>query len=176
MREAYYYLIASLPLLEFGMKTPFTYAHFLSICEEQLSPGDLDIIKEIKLVSLESPDSRCLTLREWNKFNMTLVNEIIRVRANKQGKDVSKYILGEDSTDLFMAGFALWVVDQDSPLEAEVSLDRLRWEKLDDLGKAHYFDIDYLVTYALKLQILIRWDQINSSDGMQVLQDLITAA
>ena len=175
MKEAYYYLIASLPLLEFGTKTPFTYADFLSICEEQLSSGDLKIIKETRLAPLKNPDSRCLTLKEWNKFNITLRNEIAKVRTSRQGKDAGRYIRGEDYADPFIVSFAQWIVNQDSPLEAEISLDRLRWEKLDDLGKGHYFDIDYLVTYALKLQILARWEQINSSDGMQALQNLVTA-
>ena len=173
MREAYYYLIASLPLLEFGMKTLFTYADFLSICEEQLSSSDLNIIKETRLAPLENPYSHCLTLREWNKFNITLRNEIAKVRANKQGKDASKYIRGEDYVDPFMASFTQWVINQDSPLEAEISLDRFRWEKLDDLGRGHYFDIDYLVVYALKLRILERWENINSNDGMQALQNLV---
>ena len=175
MREAYYYLIASLPLLEFGMKTLFTYADFLSICEEQLSPNDLKIIKETRLAPLKNPDSRCLTLKEWNKFNITLRNEIVKVRTGRQEKDASRYIRGKDCADSFIASFAQWVINQDSPLEAEISLDRFRWEKLDDLGKGHYFDIDCLVTYALKLQILARWENINSNDGMQVLQNLVTA-
>ncbi len=175
MKEAYYYLIASLPLLEFGTKMPFSYEGFLSMCEEQLSPSDLKIIKETELMSLGDADSRCTTLKEWNNFNIILRNEIAKVRASRQGKDVGKYIRGEDRIDPFIVSFAQWVINQDSPLEAEISLDRSRWEKLDDLGKGHYFDIDYLVTYALKLQISARWEKINSSDGMKVLQDLITA-
>ena len=58
------------------------------------------------------------------------------------------------------------------PLEAELYLDRIRWEKLEELEKNHYFDITYLVAYALKLQILERWDRINSIGGDEAMQKL----
>ncbi|MFW5685010.1 MAG: DUF2764 family protein, partial [Spirochaetota bacterium] len=44
----------------------------------------------------------------------------------------------------------------DSPLSGEDALDRARWRFLDDLEAGHYFDLDRVVIYFLKLQLLAR--------------------
>ncbi len=174
MRE-YYYLAASLSLLEFGMKIPVRYEDFLSYCEEQLSIKDLETIKRAKITPAEDPEDPCPTLREWKKFDTTLRNELSGYRASKKSKDAAVYTRGEGYLDPFLAIEAHWAINEESPLEAERFLDRLRWERIEELEKEHYFDIDYLVAYALKLQILERWQRIDSEGGMQVLQGLVSA-
>ncbi len=174
MRE-YYYLAASLPLLEFGMKMPVLYEDFLSSCQEQLSIKDLETIKRTNLTPTEDPEDPCPTLREWKKFDTTLRNELSRYRASKKSKDAAVYIRGEGYLDPFLATEAHWAINEKSPLEAERFLDRFRWERIEELEKEHYFDIDYLIAYALKLQILERWQRIDSEGGMRLLQDLVSA-
>ena len=171
----YYYLVASLPLLEFGMKMPILYEDFLSRCKDELSPKDLDIIKRAKIRPAEDIEDASLTLRQWKRFEATFRNELAGHRASKRSKDASRYIRGEGYKDPFLAIKAHWAVNEESPLEAERFLDRLRWEKIEELERTHYFDIDYLVAYALKLEILERWQNINSEGGMQVLQGLVSA-
>ena len=174
MRE-YYYLVASLPLLEFGMKMPVSYEDFLSCCQEQLSIKDLETIKRTKIAPTEEAKDPCPTLREWKKFDITLRNELSRSRASKKSKDAAVYIRGEGYLDPFLAIEAHWAINEDSPLEAERFLDRFRWERIEELEREHYFDIDYLIAYALKLQLLERWQRIDSEGGMRVLQDLVSA-
>lgn len=174
MRE-YYYLAASLPLLEFGMKMPILYEYFLSCCQEQLSIKDLETIKRTKIAPTEDQEDHCPTLREWKKFDTTLRNELSRYRASKKSKDAAVYIRGEGYLDPILAIEAHWAINEESPLEAERFLDRFRWERIEELEKEHYFDIDYLIAYALKLQILERWQRIDSEGGMRVLQNLVSA-
>lgn len=171
----YYYLIASLPMLEFGTRASILYSDFITHCQEELHTSDMKIIERVKIRPFEDMKDSSPTLREWKRFDTSLRNEIARSRAVRFAKDPSQYIRGENYPDPFVSGFAHWAVSQDSPIEAERFLDQLRWEKIEELEKGHYFDIDFLITYALKLQILERWDRINSGRGMQVLQDLLMA-
>jgi hypothetical protein len=55
-------------------------------------------------------------------------------------------------------------------LEAEKSLDLERWRFLDEVSAGHYFDIDSLIVYALKLKILIRWDKVYNTNSEMVLK------
>jgi len=173
MGHPYYYLIASLPMLEFGMKSPISYAEFFTRFREQLSGPDIEIIKRVEIAPHEETGYSSVTLKEWNIFDTTLRNEIARSRAGKYAKDPAQYIRGEGYPDPFISGFLQWVDSLDSPLEAELSLDRMRWMKIEELEKGHYFDIDYLITYALKLLILERWERINSGNGMEALRGLV---
>jgi len=52
-------------------------------------------------------------------------------------------------------------------------LDRIRWEKIEELKTGHYFDIEYLTAYCLQLQILERWDRVDSGSGMEILKELV---
>ena len=175
MRE-YYYLVASLPLLEFGMKMPISYEDFFSSCREQLSSKDLEAIKRAKIAPTEEAKDPYPTLGQWKRFDITLRNELSRYRASKKSKDTAAYIRGEGYLDPFIATEAHWAANEASPLEAERFLDRFRWETIEELEREHYFDIDYLIAYALKLQILGRWQRIvDSEGGMRVLQNLTSA-
>jgi len=151
-------------MLEFGMKMPFLYDNFFKNCEEQLVFSDMEIIRNKKASSL---------LKEWENFDTTLRNEIVKFRAQKKSIDPQQYIRGENLQDPFIAKFAHWVTSEQPLLEAEIGLDRYRWEKIDELSKGHYFDIDFLVAYAIKLKILERWDKINSGGKEEVLQELL---
>jgi len=175
MQERYYYLIATLPMLEFGAKAPLSYDDFLLRCKEQLVPADMEIVERAETSPCEDINERCYLLKEWKRFDKDLRNEIARARANKKGKDPARYIRGEGYPNPFMTGLAQWAVNQASPLEPELRLDRARWEKLEEIGRYHYFDVGFLVIYALKLQILERWQEIDSGRGMKVLGDLLGA-
>ena len=47
---------------------------------------------------------------------------------------------------------------------------RHRWSLLDDFEVGHYFDIERLIIYYLKLQILWRKQQFNREDGTNVFE------
>lgn len=169
----YYYFVASLPCLEFGSRAPVAYEKFLSLASELLTSSDSRTIERAKIGPCEDLDDPAPVLREWKTFDMSCRNETTRLRAAKKSKDPAQYIRGENYPDPFTAGFAHGAAGQADPLEAEIYLDRIRWEKLEELEKNHYFDIEYLVAYALKLQILERWDRINSVGGDEAVQILV---
>jgi Protein of unknown function (DUF2764) len=171
MKNFYYYLVASLPMLQFGMKPPFSYPGFLEACSSELNQDDRDILANISITLWES-DSYSDVLKEWKKFDRSLKNELVRTRAVKRGKDPNKYLCGSDSPDPFIAPLAHWATNQDSPMEAELYLDKIRWGKIEEIKTGHYFDMECLVAYGLQLRILERWDRINSGDSMNILERL----
>ena len=157
-------------MLHFGMKPPFSYPDFLGSCASELSQDDMDILRESD--SHKEPGSRSVLLKEWENFNRGLMNELVRARAVKKGKDPNKYLRGDSGVDPFIAPLTHWAVNQDSPMEAELYLDRARWNKIEEIKTGHYFDIEYLTAYGFQLKILERWARINSVDGVKVLENL----
>lgn len=149
-------------MLHFGMRPPFSYSDFLEECANKLSPDDMDLLKEDK-----AP-----LLKKWNIFDTSLRNELVRTRALKRGKDPGRYLRGSVGIDPFIAPLAHWTVNQDSPMETEMHLDKIRWEKIEEIKIGHYFDMEYIAAYGLQLRILERWDGINSGDGMKILEGL----
>ena len=174
VKSAYYYLVASLPMLDFSMSPPIAYEDFLQRCREQLLEHDMKIIERTTIKPSEQTEDECAILKEWKKFDVGLRNELVRMRVTKKNKDASSYIRGEDWHDPFAAHFAHLVYNQGSPQESEKIFDRIRWEKIEDLKLGHFFDVDYLIAYALQLQILQRWVNVNQEKGMQILEELLS--
>jgi hypothetical protein len=174
MPQYYIYLISSLPMLGFGIKPPFSYQKFLELCEGKVSDEDMDILKKASL-SGEYPykDTRITTLERWRIFDTALRNELVRIRAGRLQRDPEKYLRQDGYADPSVARIAVNAHRNPAILEAEKLLDEERWRMLDELCLGHYFDIDFLVIYALKLLMLERWQRIRTADSLQMLEQVL---
>ena len=64
---------------------------------------------------------------------------------------------GNDNTDpIELAEAAREAYNHESPLSGEDILNRARWFHLDELEVGHFFDLDRVIIYYVKLQILAR--------------------
>jgi hypothetical protein len=161
MSGKYYYLVASLPYLSFGDEPPFAVDGFIAECEKWLSPEDM---KKLLSASPHCTDEECegtQFLRIWKKFDLFLREELTRFRAaRKKGEsyrvhDILKHI-----------------VDQETPFLMEKALERLRWRFIEEQSKGYFFDIDSLISYFLRLQILGRLAGFNKDEGEKFFYSL----
>lgn len=161
MASFYTYLISSLPMLHFGAKPPFSFEKFLEICRDKIPD------EEIVLLKITSH-------KKWHSFDTALRNELVKIRAQRKHIDPLKYIRGDSYTEPSIAHIAMNAYRNTSILEAEKMLEQARWQMLDELAVGHYFDLDVLIIYALKLLILERWERIRSSDKSQLLEGVLS--
>lgn len=171
MTDFYVYLISSLPMLHSGAKPPFSFERFLEICQDKISAEDIHLIKLTQEAFLYTGDQS--TLKQWCAFDTALRNELVKIRASSKHLDPLKYIRGQDYIEPYIAHTAMSVRRSPSILEAERLLDQERWRKLDELALGHYFDLDFLICYALKLLILERWERINTADMPKLLSEVL---
>jgi hypothetical protein len=152
----YYYTVASLPLLQYDSENIFSIDNFHDICAGELTERDLALIKKISLVPAEKEDiPSSPTLDCYYMWERNLRNNLVRLRAHEKGVDEQLYLrpVEEIPGPLRVAQQAF---QQESPLAAEQILNRARWELFDLLEAGHYFDIDYLIIYKLRLLLLWR--------------------
>ena len=62
----------------------------------------------------------------------------------------------------------------DDLVQAEEILSKARWQFLDELGMGHYYDIESVFIYYLKLEILKRHQEYGSLEGRNRLQEIKT--
>jgi Protein of unknown function (DUF2764) len=169
----YYYFAASLPMLTFGTRPPFSNEDFLESCNEQLSRRDREVIKNALLTPPDTIKKNNSALASWVDFEDASRNELVNFRAKKLGRDPRKYFRGEYVPDPYIAAMIVSAVQADNPLLVERRIDLARWEKLEELELEHYFDLQFLIVYFLKLQILNKWDSIRAEKGRAVLDELL---
>ncbi|MDD5566169.1 MAG: DUF2764 family protein [Candidatus Omnitrophica bacterium] len=170
----YTYLLSSLPMLHFGAKPPFSYEKFIQTCSEFVPGEDIAMLKALAMRQDEQAGPGQATLKKWHDFEAALGNELVKLRAGRKKLDPSTYLRCDGTViDSRINHIAMNAYKNTSPLEAEKVLDQGRWQMYDEFSAGHYFDIDALIVYGLKLLLLIRWEKIRTSDKVKLLEALL---
>jgi hypothetical protein len=174
MADFYPYLVASLPMLHFGMKPPFSFGRFLEVCRPFIPKKDFHLLHALPQPEQYSEKGiRNQSIQKWIEFDGALRNELVRIRATKKHLDPATYLRTDGYPGASPIPAGLTANIHTSVLDAEKTLDELRWKVLEELATGHYFDLVFLITYAYKLMILQRWENIRSADGMILLEQAL---
>jgi hypothetical protein len=172
MGSAYYYFVASLPHLEFGNPPILSLQTFLSDCERLISPEDYtQIQKALGVDEGEAAPMSNPTTKSWQQFMNALRNQSAWTRATRAQKDPQPYLKGERAFEADIVQAISAAEKNPNPLEGELLIDRLRWQKLDELCCGHFFDLEALIIYALRLKILDRFEKMDSVRGQQIFEE-----
>ncbi len=171
MAAYYTYLISSLPMLHFGNRPPLTFKEFLTECTGLIPDEETDLLKKISKGDEALYETGQPTLKKWFSFEVSLRNELARIRSSRKHEPASKYLRKDGFTDSFVAHLAISAYRNPSILGSEEALDEARWRVLDGLTVGHYFDLDFLIIYSLKLLILNRWERIHAAEKAHLLED-----
>ncbi len=172
MSGGYYYLVASLPHLKFGTAPRLTPGEFLRRCAAQVSAADYRILAETELFQTRPARTALALLDRWHDRERTLRNALASARAKRLGVTAAGHPR-DFRHDPRLAEIARHLLALDSPLAADEELDRLRWRFLEELAFGHYFDVEILVVYLLKLRILERRTRFDPVVGAALLDRML---
>ncbi len=167
---AYYYASASLPML-IGpdQPVPVNSEEMLDVCRRFIADGDYGglVASSLNPEDAEAPGI-CASYRDWER---SLRNELVIQRAAEQNLSSEEYIRASEPISGTSA-IASEAMSKSSPLEAELYLDSCRWLKIEELSTGHFFDIEFLRAYRMKLQILERRAKFDEERGFSAYRDL----
>lgn len=169
--DKYYYLISSLPVLFLERAPGIDSETFLESCRAELSEKRSQQIERVELAPRNPPV--CPAEVRWQAWETYLRNLLVRRRCHHTGCDKAHQWFRRES-DVF-PGIIREVdeaMTEDTPLERERILDRLRWRQLDDLAGEYQFDFDALVLYKIRLLITEKWRDQDLERGRNVLNEL----
>ncbi len=157
----YYYLTTSLPYLRFGSDALISSEEFLCECEKWVSPKEMEFLDGARNPFHEQREKDTLCLKEWWEFNKELVEELGRFRKNKrEGKS------GEITETI------KFIIDRETPLLMEMAFEKTKWDFLDRKSEEYHFDINWLIFYLLKLQIIERLKIFDKDAGEKIFYKL----
>ena len=168
----YYFTVASLPHLSYQMERLLTIDNFFQICEDNLSPIDVAMVKSAKIFDFDNAETVSSVLSDWYVWEKNLRNRLVLLRSKKKGDDGEEYLRetpkvfgGEKDANLAFS--------QESPLEAEDILNRARWSYLESLEFGHYFDAELLIIYYIKLQLLWHIESYDKEVGSSTYNAIV---
>ncbi len=169
----YTYFISSLPALYFDMKLPFSFDEFLKRAEDLISDDGIGALRKLADIRnlTEGTDNR--TIRDFSAFEITLRNELAKIRASRKHMDENEHIKEGGYFDAAINQLAINAHKSASVPEGEKMIDEARWQKLDELSMGHYFDFDALAIYAVKLLILEKWNNVKKANSGKLVEETL---
>ena len=175
--DRYYYTVSALPSLTFDGEPGMDAESFLQLCDETLEPADMTILRGVRLRSDGEPTGNAAA-DGWSRWERSLRAETAKARASRRGLEPESAAprMGPESAAVLEAARA--AMSEASPDAAEDILLRAMWGRMDELETGHHFDLDKLVVYYLRVQLLELKARRNKADGeknFSLIHDAILA-
>lgn len=129
-------------------------------------------------------------LRAWTEFDRTLRNVTAAVTARAMSRSVEEVTVGEgdvveqlqrsSAADFglrgelpYIDGVIAAVNDEANLVEKEHKLDQIRWREAVGLAETDYFDINAILSYLARIDIVARWTLLDAARGREMFVRLL---
>lgn len=156
---------------------------------------DVDVSARFEKSLFEAYYAECAAsgnrfLTNWSSFDCTLRNILAATVARSEQRPVDEAIIGSgDAVDQMRrssaADFGLKgeydyadavvaaVNDERNILDKERKIDNVRWAQADELSTFSYFDIDAILAYLVKVNLVARWSLLDAAHGREMFDRLL---
>ncbi len=160
--DKFFYLIAQLPRLSFDDGPPISIEVFLEEARKWMRPSEYRLLAGIDLFDTSTAKSRAPELvHAYRVFERAFRTDLAQWREAARAGD--EYVPSTFSPALVRGA---------DPLATERNLLEHRWRFLEEREADHHFDLQFLIIYHLKLQILSRLASFDTERGRQVFQEV----
>ena len=138
----------------------------------------------------ECAQSKCRFLREWSSFDRILRNILAAAVARSLSRPIEEVTIGEgdvveqlqrsSAADFglrgeyaFVDGVIVAVNDEQNLLEKERKIDLIRWNEAGELVTFDYFDINAVMAYLVKVNMVARWSVLDVRHGREMFERLL---
>jgi hypothetical protein len=125
----------------------------------------------------------------WFEFNLTLNNVFVALAARKYKTDLTRNIVGDTEVtealrssgarDFGLTGEVEYfdqlvkISEIDELLEREKKTDLLKWNRMEDETCFHYFSVERIFVFLLKIEMIERWLSLDKERGREMFRELI---
>ena len=134
--------------------------------------------------------ARSRFLRAWSEFDRTLRNVTAALAARAVSRPVEEVVVGggdvaeqlqrSSAADFGLRGelpFVDTVIaamnDEANLLEKERKIDLVRWEEATELATFDYFNINAILSYLVRINIVARWARLDAARGREMFGRLL---
>lgn len=135
--------------------------------------------------------SKSRLLREWSNLDRTIRNIVAATVARRQAVAIESVIVGEDSTTEslarssaadfglraelpFVEQLVTAVADEHNMIEKERKIDNIRWAELAELSTFDYFDLNAVIAYLVRVNMVARWAALDAKTGREMFERLVS--
>lgn len=133
----------------------------------------------------------CDFLRAWADFDRTLRNVAAAVTARAMGRPVEEVTVGggdvvdqlqrSSAADFglrgelpYIDGVIAAVNEESNLIEKEHKIDAIRWNQAAELAQFDYFDLNAILSYLVRMNIVARWTLLDAARGREMFDRLMS--
>lgn len=134
--------------------------------------------------------SACRFLREWSAFDRNLRNVSAAITARELNRPIEEVTVGEgeiveqlqrsSASDFGLRGELQYldaaiaaIADEQNLVEKEHKIDLIRWREASELSTFDYFDINAVVSYLVRVNLVARWSMLDPQRGRELFERLM---
>ena len=187
MANNYHYIIAGLPELFLNAENKgFQYEQFRAPIVEQLSQRDLKLVELLeeglnadnlseefyaKVFSSKRGENRFL--RFLFAMDLAIRERIVEFVSPQNAEQyLVKHSQVEEPSEEFKAQLDSTLA-MTNIIERELSLDRLKWEEINNYLTFEYFTINNILAILAKAKIIDRWSNLDRAAGMELFRKFV---
>ena len=173
--KQYYYLICSLPFIKQEEAPSINSGEFRRLFQEQVSAKDLQLLDAVSLVAIkDNPFPADSSAARWLELEKNLRKRLADYRAARKSENTSRAMPKTGEVSDIDRGIQE-AYAKPNPAEREKYFDSIRWHWLDELEFGHYFDVNKLFIYKLRLLIHEKWLSRKNEQGYQNFDRIVAA-
>lgn len=136
--------------------------------------------------------SKSRFLRRWSEADRNLRNISAAITARSAGRNIGEVLVGEgeiasqlarsSAADFGLKGEVSYVdslmgalSEGDNLVEKEHRIDLIRWSLAEELATFDYFNIDFLLSYVVRLSLVHRWAMLDAVKGKEMFERLVNS-
>ena len=198
--KEYPYLLAGLPELIFnGDVKAFSFAKLTDEIKENISDNDKKLLR-LLLMGLkensqtaafysETAKSKNKFIQDYFSFDCDLRNLLAGAAARQLNLKADAFLIGQNiitdailhskandfglSSEIDFMPTLHAIIETPNLLEREQKLDLLRWAKADELTVFNYLDINRILAFVIKANIVRRWLELDKEKGQEFFARLV---
>ena len=173
MAKEYTYFAGTLPMQFFGEKPAMSLDAFDADAARLTDEKTAELLQKVELYTEETanfPEA----VKKFYDFENSLRNTLLDLR-KKVRSDAGDFKRSNPDFYSEIAAAAAQAFNNPDLLEAEKTLDRLRWNALDNFGAGHYTDFTALAFYRIKIAILSKYIDRTPEKGNAALENILDA-
>jgi len=134
--------------------------------------------------------SACRFLREWSAYDRNLRNVSAAITARELNRPIEEVTVGEgeiveqlqrsSASDFGLRGELQYldaaiaaIADEQNLVEKEHKIDLIRWREASELSTFDYFDINAVVSYLVRVNLVARWSMLDPQRGRELFERLM---
>jgi hypothetical protein len=163
--------MAQLPYLVYEQKPPMSSVEFLDLARSLLNRNDASLVECLSLDP--KADTGIKFIDNWYDWERDLRLYLAKQRMIKLKRE-NLNVAEPSAFHLEASATASKAIDENSPLEGEIIIDKARWNAIESFIGNDYFDRSNVFAYYLKLLLLERRQLFDVEKGFAEYKSLYT--